>query len=199
MSNDMPVDMANIEGINHKPALARLGSEDIYVDALKSFVEHTPALLEKITVVCKDNLADYAIIIHGIKGTSKAIGAETLGLIAEELEYAAKNGRTGFCITGNILFQEMARKLIDRLRDFLVLRGASEDAKEVREEPQTQLLMELKNACKNYEITKIDDIMNELEKYTYKKQNDLIKNLKTAFDVSDFSSAIKFLSETKIC
>jgi HPt (histidine-containing phosphotransfer) domain-containing protein len=152
-------------------------------------------LLEQTNKVDKDRLNDYAIVVHGIKGSSRAIGAEELGLKAEELEYAAKSGRIGFCLAGNIPFQNMARKLISDLRDYLAAHGTPEEAKEERDAPEPELLLALKKACEDYQVSEIDDIMGELEKYSYREKNDLIKKLKAALDVSDFSDAGQLISQ----
>jgi HPt (histidine-containing phosphotransfer) domain-containing protein len=190
----MPDALQNIEGINYEAALARFGSEDAYISIIKSFIEHTPKLLEKTQIVTRDSLHDYAVTVHGIKGTGRAIGADTLGLKAEELEHAAKNDRTGFCRAGNIPFQQMAWKLIADLRDYLALRGEPEETREERDAPDARLLAALKNACTKYEIAEVDEIMGELETYTYKTHGELVTKLRTMLDVSDFSSVAELLS-----
>jgi HPt (histidine-containing phosphotransfer) domain-containing protein len=188
-------DIESIEGINCGAALVRFGSEEAYISIIKSFVENTPPLLEKIKTVNKESLNDYAITIHGIKGSSKAIGAYALGDKAEELEYAAKSGRLDFCIAGNISFQKIAHKLIDDLRAALEKRMESKGAKEARDKPDPLLLLRLKKACASYEITEIDEIIEELEKYNFKEQNGLVKDLRAALDISDFPAAEKLLAE----
>jgi hypothetical protein len=59
------------------------GDWGIYWDVVKSFAQNTPPLLDKIrsSGFVRDNafsaeeLNDYAIIVHGIKGSSRSIGA----------------------------------------------------------------------------------------------------------------------------
>jgi HPt (histidine-containing phosphotransfer) domain-containing protein len=58
---------------------------------LRSFVASTPAVVEKLRAVEADTLSDYMITVHGLKGASRGICAEQIGMMAETLETAAKN------------------------------------------------------------------------------------------------------------
>ncbi|MDR0842011.1 MAG: response regulator, partial [Acidobacteriota bacterium] len=68
------------------------GDEDVYFDVLKSYVLNTPPLLDQMRGLTEDNLPSYAIVVHGIKSSSRSIGAEGIGTLAEKLEHAAKAG-----------------------------------------------------------------------------------------------------------
>ena len=67
------------------------GDEDVYHDVLQTYVEYTPTLLTKLRKVLGDPAA-YAVIVHGIKGSSYSICANSTGMWAEHLEMAAKSG-----------------------------------------------------------------------------------------------------------
>ncbi|MDR2770403.1 MAG: response regulator [Clostridiales Family XIII bacterium] len=82
-----------IEGLDVADALRRFGDkESIYITILRSFVTGTPALLERLKAGEADDLGDYTITVHGIKGSCRNIGAKALGDEAEALEFAAKAG-----------------------------------------------------------------------------------------------------------
>lgn len=185
-------DDVRIPGVNYDEALTRFGNEKIYLDIVRSFVRNTPAMLEKTKTVTSRNLNDYAIIVHGIKGTSRAIGAEEIGLLAEELERAAKNKLSGFCITGNRDFQRRAEKLIRDLEGYLDEHCETE-TKPFKDAPDPALLKRLKAASEGYNMTEMDAIMEDLESFTYGEDNEKILRIRDYIDNSDFSALNEML------
>jgi signal transduction histidine kinase/CheY-like chemotaxis protein len=88
-----PLADRQIEGLDIKDALRRFGGkESIYITILRSFKTNMPAMLERLKDCDADGLHDYAINVHGIKGSCRNIGAKALGDEAEALETAAKAG-----------------------------------------------------------------------------------------------------------
>ena len=81
-----------IEGVNKERALTQFGSEETYCIVLQSFVTNTPGLLDKIRTYTEDQLHDYAVFVHGVKGTCYGICADVVGKQAETLEHAALRG-----------------------------------------------------------------------------------------------------------
>jgi hypothetical protein len=59
---------------------------------LRSYLVHTPELLDKLGSLSRETLPDYAVTVHGLKGASYGICAGEIGKEAEELEHAAKAG-----------------------------------------------------------------------------------------------------------
>jgi signal transduction histidine kinase/CheY-like chemotaxis protein len=67
-----------VEGLDAEKGLERFGGDGkIYVDSLRSYVIHTPSLLVSARSVAP--LEDYAITVHGIKGSSYGISADMVG------------------------------------------------------------------------------------------------------------------------
>ena len=91
------------------------GDENSYIEVLRSYAENMPPLLESLKEVKENNLADYAIAVHGIKGASRGICANTLGRVAETLEKAAKAGDYDFVAFHNKAFLETAWKLVSEI------------------------------------------------------------------------------------
>jgi CheY-like chemotaxis protein/HPt (histidine-containing phosphotransfer) domain-containing protein len=95
--NKQTINQWNIPGLDVKRGLDNFeGSVDSYWKILESYVRNTPPLLEKIHPNTKADLPDYGMIVHGIKSSSRTIGAENLGAKAESLEHAAKAGSLDF-------------------------------------------------------------------------------------------------------
>lgn len=109
-----------IEGLDKEKGLAQFGnSEDMYRMILKSYVDNTPDILEQIRTCTESQLPDYAVMVHGIKGTSYAICAAGLGKQAEALELAARRGDFQFVSEQNAAFINGTEALIERINAVL--------------------------------------------------------------------------------
>jgi len=109
-----------IPGVDLKECLERLGGdEEILWDILDSYVHSTPDLLNKIRTVTREGLTDYTIVVHGIKGSSYNICAETVGNLAETMERAAKADDFAFIEANNNAFLQAVEEQIARISDFL--------------------------------------------------------------------------------
>jgi PAS domain S-box-containing protein len=88
-TGQMPV----IPGVNAKLGLSLYeGDMDLYIDILRSYVENTPAELDKLRGVSEENLSLYAIDIHTMKGVNSTIGAKEMTERAKSMELMAKAG-----------------------------------------------------------------------------------------------------------
>ena len=84
---------SKIPGVNMDAGLdLYYGEMDIYISVFESFAVNTLATLDKMRNVAEDNLADYAINVHGIKSVSATIAAEDISARAKKLEMMAKAG-----------------------------------------------------------------------------------------------------------
>ncbi|MDR0720472.1 MAG: response regulator, partial [Treponema sp.] len=106
-------ELASMEELNFEAGLERYSGEAIYSRILRSYTVHTPELLEKLRSLSRETLGDYAVTVHGLKGSSYGICADGIGKQAEALEYAAKAGDYEKVTADNNAF-------IDRVEKFLV-------------------------------------------------------------------------------
>lgn len=68
-----------------------------YLAMAKIFFEDYEKRIEKLGMTMEEeNLTDYAILVHGLKGNARTLGAATLGELAFEEEKAAKAGNMEF-------------------------------------------------------------------------------------------------------
>jgi len=110
-----------IEGLDKARALAQFGdSEETYLPILQSYAVNTPDLLDKIRTCTESELPNYAIIVHGIKGTSYGICADMVGTQAEALEHAARQGNFQYISEHNAGFIKATEELIDRINAVLL-------------------------------------------------------------------------------
>jgi CheY-like chemotaxis protein len=106
----------DIKGLNKEKGLTQFGgSEETYLIVLQSYVVNTPGLLDKIRNCTEENLHEYAIVVHGIKGTSYGICADAVGKQAETLEQAARQGGFRYISKHNDEFIKEIEELIERI------------------------------------------------------------------------------------
>ena len=170
------------------------GDEETYLDTLRSYADNTGPLLEQIKDVSKDTLADYAIIVHGIKGSSRGICAEAAGALAAKLESAAKTGDYTFVDENNATLIKLVGDLIGGIKTLIVTIKA-ENPKPRKDKPDAELLKKLLAACERYNANETDDVIAQLDSYDYETGGGLIAELKKSADESDYAGLKKILLE----
>jgi CheY-like chemotaxis protein len=182
-----------VEGLDAEKGLERFGGDGkSYMESLRSYVIHTPQLLEAARNT--ERLADYAITVHGIKGSSRGISADDIGQKAEELEHAAKAGDLDLVKEGNDYFILTAQRFIADLSGLLCILEENLH-KPHRAVPDPALLAKLRNAAENYDMGELDSAMEELEQCVYESNAELIPWLREQVDKSEFEEITKRLME----
>jgi signal transduction histidine kinase/DNA-binding NarL/FixJ family response regulator len=180
-----------IDGIDWVAGLERFGGdESIYLSVIQSYRANTAHLLDRIREVSEQTLPDYAITIHGIKGSSYGVEARDVGKKAEELELAAKAGNIEFVLRNNPSFIEAAEALLSRLA---ALSGDaapddSEKEKESRHAPDEALLTKIEEAAADFKIDILEETMDALEAFKYETQAELIAWLREQVDRMEFAA-----------
>jgi signal transduction histidine kinase/CheY-like chemotaxis protein len=168
-----------IAGLDWKEGVARFGGdEQTYLQVLNTFAVSTPPLLEQLCEAAKEDLTQYAVIAHGIKGSCRGICAEPLALQAEALERAAREGGLEFVDAHNSAFVAAARQLIADIESKKNARGLAVSA----------LLAKLRQACLRYDMDSVDAVMEDLEKTQDQTGAELIAWLKERALTADFEN-----------
>ncbi|MDR0584250.1 MAG: response regulator [Treponema sp.] len=187
----LPPDIS-VEGINLAAARERYG-EEAYLEVLRSYGIHTPALLEKVRELVKaplegDILRDYTITVHGLKGSAYGICADQAAKQAGDLEHAARNGDTQFIEANNDRFLENTETLLQNIRNLLEKITGRAEAKPRVPEPDKALLAELREACKHYKIGAMEETLRKLEKKEYESGGELIGWLREQLDNLEYDA-----------
>ncbi|MDR1428725.1 MAG: response regulator, partial [Spirochaetaceae bacterium] len=161
-----------VDGLDAEKGLERFGGDGkAYMESLHSYVIHTPELL--LAARHTERLTDYAITVHGIKGSSRGISADIIGQKAEELEHAAKAGNLDLVTEKNDAFILAAEEFIAGLSGLLDILEENLD-KPHRDAPDPALLVRLMNAAEHYDMGELDSAMEELEQCVYESNTDLV-------------------------
>ncbi|MDR1203893.1 MAG: response regulator [Peptococcaceae bacterium] len=114
-----PPPEAAVPGLDIAGGIQRYHSERIYLRILQSYLKGAPELLDKLRSPAEENLKDYLIAVHGLKGSSYGIHAAEVGKRAESLESAAKAGDLKTVLEHNGALIASAEQLLKDLSDYL--------------------------------------------------------------------------------
>ena len=188
-----------VEGVDFDTGLKRFDyNEEIYLQVVSSYLFQLKSINSKIRINPGGNLqGDYKIAVHSLKSSSYSIGARQIGRIAEELEQAASSGDMDFINAHNGDLTTALEKLIPGLETLL------EEINELntsppRPEPDPVLLGRLMDACADYDMAKLDAVIDELGKYRYESQGDLVRWLKEQSGKSELEKIRERLSDMGI-
>jgi CheY-like chemotaxis protein len=189
-----------IPGIDSEKGMKRFGEDwNIYWDVVKSFAHNTAPLLDNIrgfpSEFPRTEMSEYIIVVHGIKGTSRSIGADDLGTQAEALERAARAGNFDFIRENHDAFIRTVDQLLGEIDD-KISRIEAEKQKPVKAGPEKKTLEELLHACRDFDIDGVDKAMEELESCEYENETgaDLVAWLREKADGMGFKEIAVRLS-----
>jgi signal transduction histidine kinase/CheY-like chemotaxis protein len=188
-----------IHDIDLKHGLKLFGDDaTTYWEVIESYVKNTRKILHDLNhYLTEDKMSEYGIAIHGVKGSSRAIAAETLGTHAEELEHAAKSDNSVFVSEHHKEFVKKTTVLLDALQKMLdsYKDTTKEQALEVKERPDIDILKRLYEAALNFDIDATDIAMEELDAYRYSNDDGLSTWLHEQVAVAGFKKIAKRLEE----
>jgi signal transduction histidine kinase len=184
-----------IEGMDMRKGLERFaGDRDTFLQILISFIANTRFLINTMREVTKENLAAYAINVHGVKSSCRGICAEDLGNRAEDLEMHSKAGDLAYVQEKNPSFIEDMLKLIARINNALAAGGAIQKDKMKRARPYKEALEDLKKACEEFKIEDIDNSMCEIESFEYIADAGLAAWLRENVDQMNYTEIVERIS-----
>ncbi|MDR2570410.1 MAG: response regulator, partial [Oscillospiraceae bacterium] len=184
----------DIDGLDIVKGLKRYDSDDkVYLSVLRIYAAGIRSMLDTIEVVNEDNIKDYEISVHGIKGSSLDIFANHVAESARRLEEAAKNGDLSYMTEHNPIFLKTVRKLVGNIENMISSINAKTQ-KQKKEKPDRNTLNKLSAACEIYNLSGANAAMEELEAYSYESDNDLITWLRDRVDIMSYPEIIQKIS-----
>jgi CheY-like chemotaxis protein/HPt (histidine-containing phosphotransfer) domain-containing protein len=174
-----------IRGIDLEAAGSLYGnSVATYMPVLKSFVTHTPVLLKEISALIEEDLPQYAIKVHGLKGSCGTVCAPRAAELARGLETAAKAGDLDFVRAHHGEMEQSVRDLTEELTVRLVEWEAdrAERPGEQKPAPDRDLLRRLAAASSEYRTNEIEEILGVLGQFRYEAGGELVEWLREQAD-----------------
>jgi len=184
-----------IPGVDTKKGLSLYaGAKRIYLPMLRSYAHNTPKVLDKLRSVTADNLHDYVITVHGLKGTSAAIGAEHIRVAALELENLSRAGDLQGVLDRNDKLIADTEVVLANVQEWLEKNDIHETKPRMKA-PDRELLAKLRENCESYDMDGVEEVIAKLESFDYDEEDDLVKWLREMIDISKLGEVAKRLAE----
>jgi signal transduction histidine kinase/CheY-like chemotaxis protein len=183
-------------GIDVDKCLIRFNEDwKILTEVLRSFAVSTAEIIFQFQEIKEENLRDYSILLHGVKGSCRGICAEFLGELAEEMELAAGRGDMDYIEQNRSGFLTETTKFINSLSN--VLNDIeSVNPKPQKDVPDAELLEKLSEYCGSFNMDGIDGVIAELDSYEYESGRPLVSWIKERVERMEFSEIRDRLSFT---
>lgn len=161
---------ARVENLNLTEALERCNQDtSILYEVIKIYVASSGATLERISAAIEGaDYKNYATEVHGIKSSSKSIGANILAEAAYQLEMAGKEANVQYIEEYNEGFLIAYRLLLKQLKEALETLEPKKEA--VVKQPIAQELLDAKlsaarAAIGEWEAKTAAEVIEELQGY----------------------------------
>jgi PAS domain S-box-containing protein len=189
-------DTFRIEGVNLPEGLNRLGGDEaLYLEVMEAYVRFTGKILDQIKEPpTEDKLKDYAVLVHGVKGSSLNIGANKVGAAAELLEHAAKAGDFQKVLDNHDKFLDDAERLVAEFQGFLDFIHPAEE-KDSAAAPSKDLLIKILEACGSFDVDLMESAMEELESHEYETGAELVTWLREQLDNLEYDAIAERLEK----
>ncbi|MDR1083102.1 MAG: hypothetical protein LBL27_04455 [Coriobacteriales bacterium] len=176
-------DSTPIEGVDYADGLSRFGNQPtVYLRIIKSFIKNTPASLEELAAVTPETLSDYAVRVHGLKGSCYGISAMTYGDEAKALEIASKASDWATVERDNSTLIAHVNELIVHLQGLVDLaekaEGDNADPRPVMDRPDRDIVRKLLDATQSFDVIAMEQIIEKLDTARYRSMPRLVDNLR---------------------
>jgi CheY-like chemotaxis protein len=184
-----------IDGLDIQKGIDAYGGIKVFSKILSSFVKHCPQMLDALSSPTKENLQDYQIKVHGLKGAASGVWAVKVSTLAQELETAAKKGDFETIEIKNPELLSATRLLINNIHDvYGKKKKAPAQKKPVKDAPDSALLSSLLEETKLFHTGNMQKIIHELNGYSYKNDSELIDFLTKEVEALEYETIIKKLT-----
>ena len=120
VNNILPDFITDVSELDIQKGIANCGDAEAYLTALRSYEESADDNLASIEGYFKEkNYQEYTTRVHALKSSSRIIGAETIGSLAEQMEKAGNAGDSALIEERTPGLLAMYRALADRLRPLI--------------------------------------------------------------------------------
>jgi CheY-like chemotaxis protein/HPt (histidine-containing phosphotransfer) domain-containing protein len=182
-----------VDGLDIASGILRYGNETTYLQILRFYVHYTPELLDRLNELSEDEkfLPDYAIAVHGLKGSCYGICADNVGKLAEKLEASAKSGDFETVRANHEVLSRAANALVADLENLLQTadaRASNETAKKRASAPDREMLGKMLSAATFGKTSLMEDIMADLERYEYESDGERVVWMREQMDNLEYGA-----------
>jgi len=171
--------LPQIENLDVKEAISRLGSRKLFMEIIENFYTTIPSKVDLIRKYEKeDRIKDYTIAVHTLKSSAQMVGAIKLSELAQNLESAGNAGNLEEIHDKTEALLEMLMSLRGILKQYAAIGEMQEDQKqEISIHEIVAKLMQLKSSMTVLDLDKADEIIKKLDSVK------IPKNMKATYEI----------------
>ena len=197
----IPDDLASLceIGIDVLSGIRYSGDEQSYRDLLRVYKDSVAERSKEITDYYNaGDYKNYTIKVHGLKSSSKIIGAAGLGEMAQKMENAGKSGDEEY-ITGN--HEELMREY-ERLGKLLGTLAGQEDQDGGRTEADTVMMdrfySDVLESAEAMDCDRLESVFEKMDGYSIPEEDrELFNKIRAASDNFEYSAIIEMLANRR--
>ena len=181
------------------------GNMENYMDVLRTLHKESQNYINKLNnALSDDNMQDYGIYVHSLKGALASLGASSLSAFAKDLELKAKAGDSQYIHLHNTYLIEQFTEFTNNVNDIIVSYDMENPPKDTKDTAKPMISDEilyekLKSICSDIDNYEIDNALNTLASIKdYELQKDLlafIEDIETKIDDFEYDEAISAINE----
>ncbi|MCL1889264.1 MAG: ATP-binding protein [Desulfovibrionaceae bacterium] len=186
----------HVNGLDLGKGMERFdGDERLYLHLLRSYIVNTSEIMKKLGQVRRESIAEYAMAVHALKGSSYSLCAFEVGFMAEHLEKAANKGDWAYISAHNAYFLDKLGKLLGEMEALCHYRESepAKDDRPRRSEPDPDLLEKILSASRKYDYEAMENILVQMERYSYDQRDDLVLWLRKQTDDLEYEKISEYL------
>ncbi len=184
------------EGIDEKTALVNCGTEEILKTAIVKYhasIEETCRQLQKF--FDDKDWKNYGTKVHGLKSTSRLIGATELSSQAEHLEHCADREEVDEIKAKHPALMSLYKSYTQKLAAFVPEKEEEGTKLAISTDKLKEKLNQIAKCAEDFDINGLDDIIKEIAQFeTPDEMKDLLEKVKTCIDNVDFKGIRELLA-----
>lgn len=150
-------------GVDEKDGLENCGSRELFLQTVKSYVETAGEMRDALThALDEGDSRNYAIKVHGLKSTSRLVGAMKLSEMALELENIGNEGDIEKLREKSPLLIRLYDDVIEFMTGFYGLKEDDSQKPEISKTEFKELLRAMRDANLQFATDRVDEIVETL-------------------------------------
>ncbi|MBQ7565418.1 MAG: response regulator [Lachnospiraceae bacterium] len=199
-ANTIPPFVLALHELDIGRGIAYCGSTEAYLNTLRLYAEMAEKSVSEVEgYLAEGDIKNATIKIHALKSSSRVIGAERLGEMAQELENAGKEGEAERLRDGAPEFFQAVLMLGKQLEPLAAEEGRDEEGlPEIALKELYSVYAQIRENLKEWQTDIVLEEVEGLKSYRIpKEERDRVKKLFFAADNLDYDQLAELLPETE--
>lgn len=155
-----------IEGLDVKKGLQHTGTWQLYTKLLSVFVGAIERRAELFRIMCENGDIDgYRVEVHSLKSNARTIGAETLGVLAEQMENKCLEKDLDYIRKNTPALIAEYEKFIPILAPYKKVDPVAERVNAAERDPIIELCARMLTALDDFDIDRAEELVKKLSSY----------------------------------